>query len=53
MLSKTIKYIRINIKIEDCEKFPFGEFCKTNLYGEEIVFYRCGVRKMNCSASPQ
>ena len=44
---------KLNIKIEDCEKFPFGEFCKTNLYGEEIVLYRSGVRKMNCSASTQ
>ena len=44
---------KLNIEIEKCEKFPFGEFCKINLYGEEIVIYRCGVRKMNCSASTQ
>lgn len=44
---------RFNINIESCEKFPFGEFFKTSLYGENVIFYRCGVRKMNCSASTQ
>lgn len=44
---------RFNINIESCEKFPFGEYFKTNLYGEDVIFYRCGVRKMNCSASTQ
>lgn len=44
---------RMNISIENCSKFPFGEYFKYNLYGEDVVFYRCGVRKMNCSASTQ
>ncbi len=44
---------RFSVKIENCETFPFGEYFKTNLYGEEVIFYRCGVRKMNCSASTQ
>ena len=44
---------RFNIDLDSCEKFPFGEYFKINLYGEELIFYRCGVRKMNCSASTQ
>lgn len=42
-----------NLDIKDCKKFPFGEYFKKNLYGENVIFYRCGVRKMNCSASTQ
>lgn len=44
---------KFNVNIESCEKFLFGEYFQTDLYGENIVFYRCGVRKMNCSASTQ
>ena len=44
---------RFNINIDNCEKSPFGEYFKTNIYGENVIFYRCGVRKMNCSASTQ
>lgn len=44
---------KFDINIESCETFPFGEYFKTNLYGEDVIFYRCGVRKMNCSASTQ
>ena len=44
---------KFNINIESCETFPFGEYFKINLYGEDVMFYRCGVRKMNCSASTQ
>lgn len=44
---------KFNKNIESCEKFPFGEFFKTNIYGEDVIFYRCGVRKTNCSASTQ
>ena len=44
---------KFNINIDNCEKIPLGEYFKTNLYGEEIICYRCGVRKMNCSASTQ
>lgn len=38
---------KFSINIEDCKKFPFGEYFKTNLYGEDVLFYRRGVRKMN------
>ena len=44
---------KLNINVDECNIFPFGEYFKTNLYGEEIILYRCGVRKMNCSASTQ
>jgi len=44
---------KYNIDIESCNKFPFGEYFKIDLYGNDVIFYRCGVRKMNCSASTQ
>lgn len=44
---------KFNIDINNCSTFPLGEYFKINLYGEDVVFYRCGVRKMNCSASTQ
>ncbi len=44
---------KYNMNIEDCSKFPFGEYFKIHLYGQDLIFYRCGVRKMNCSASTQ
>lgn len=44
---------KFNVDINSCSAFPFGEYFKTNIYGEDVVFYRCGVRKMNCSASTQ
>lgn len=44
---------KFNIDVESCETFPFGEYFKINLYNEDVIFYRCGVRKMNCSASTQ
>lgn len=39
--------------INNCNTFPFGEYFKTNLYGEDVIIYKCGARKMNCSASTQ
>lgn len=44
---------KLNINIDKCNTFPFGEYFKTNIYGKEVIFYRCGVRKMNCSAATQ
>jgi adenosylhomocysteine nucleosidase/adenosylhomocysteine/aminodeoxyfutalosine nucleosidase len=44
---------KYNINIEDCKKYPFGEYFITNIYDREVIFYRCGVRKMNCSAATQ
>lgn len=42
-----------NIKESKCKKFPFGEYFKINLYDKELLFYRCGVRKVKSSASTQ
>ena len=39
--------------VSNCNTFPFGEYFKTNLYGEEVIIYKSGARKMNCSASTQ
>ena len=44
---------KFNISLDECTTFPFGEHFKINLYGEDVIFYRCGVRKMNCSAATQ
>lgn len=44
---------KFNINMSSLEKYPLGEYFKTNLYGEDVIFYRSGVRKMNCSASTQ
>lgn len=44
---------KLNIDINECNNFPFGEYFKTNINGKDVVFYRCGVRKMNSSASTQ
>ena len=44
---------KFNISKDNCSKFPFGEYFIINLYGEDVIFYRCGVRKMNASASTQ
>ena len=47
------KAILEKFNISSCEQFPLGEFFKTKIYGEEIIFYNCGSRKMRCSASTQ
>ena len=38
-----------SIKIEDCQKYPFGEY----FIHDSILFFRCGVRKINSSAGTQ
>ena len=44
---------KMNIDINNCKSFPFGEYFITNIDNKEVIFYRCGVRKMNSSASTQ
>lgn len=44
---------KLSVSIDDCTKYPFGEYFITNMYDNEVIFYRCGVRKMNCSAATQ
>lgn len=50
---KEWKAVLEKYNIESCNKFPFGEYFKIHLYDNDVVFYRCGVRKVNCSASTQ
>lgn len=42
-----------NVKDNECGKFPLGEYFKINLYGKELLFYYCGIRKVQSSASTQ
>ena len=44
---------KYDMNIEDCNEFPFGEYFTMNLHDRDVIFYRCGVRKMNSSASTQ
>ena len=41
------------INIDSCNKYPFGEYFTTEINGESVIFYRCGVRKVNSSAATQ
>ena len=38
---------------DDCTQYPFGEYFVTEINGESVIFYRSGVRKVNCSAATQ
>ncbi|MBP3635104.1 MAG: hypothetical protein J6J17_01415 [Bacilli bacterium] len=42
-----------NISEDYLEKYPYGEFYRTNFNGKDIVFYRSGARKINAAASTQ
>lgn len=44
---------KFNISSEICKSYPFGEYFTSNMYGEDLIFYESGVRKMNCSAATQ
>ncbi|MBE6814715.1 MAG: 5'-methylthioadenosine/S-adenosylhomocysteine nucleosidase [Ruminococcaceae bacterium] len=44
---------KFQINIDECTKYPFGEYFTTEINGENVIFYRCGVRKVNCSAATQ
>ncbi len=49
------KAVLDNLQIDtaDCIKYPFGEYFTTEINGESVIFYRCGVRKVNSSAATQ
>ena len=47
------KAILEKYNVLSCEHFSLGEYFKTKIYGEDIIFYNCGSRKMRCSASTQ
>ncbi len=44
---------RFQINIDSCTKYPFGEYFTAEINGESVIFYRCGVRKVICSAATQ
>lgn len=44
---------RFQMNVDCCIKYPFGEYFTTEINGENVLFYRCGVRKVNCSAATQ
>ena len=44
---------KLNVNIENCKNYPFGEYFTFTMYGKDLIFYRCGVRKMKCSAATQ
>lgn len=44
---------KFQMNIDSCTKYPFGEYFTTEINGENVIFYRCGVRKVNSSAATQ
>lgn len=42
-----------NIGEDYLEKYPFGEYYRTEFRGKDIVFFRSGIRKTNASAAAQ
>lgn len=47
----TLEYF--NKILEECETFPFGEYFIRKIHNTDVIFYRCGVRKVCSSASTQ
>lgn len=47
------KVVLEKFKVEDCIEFSLGQYFIKSLYGEDVIFYHCGSRKMRCSASTQ
>lgn len=44
---------KIQINLDSCTEYPFGEYFITEINNEKLLFYRCGVRKVNSSAATQ
>lgn len=44
---------KFKVSAETCVKYPFGEHFTAEINGKNVLFYRCGVRKVNCSAATQ
>lgn len=44
---------RYQLNPDSCIKYPFGEYFNIEINGENVIYYRCGVRKVNCSAATQ
>ena len=44
---------RFEIDLDKCTKYPFGEYFTAEINNEDVLLYRCGVRKVNSSAATQ
>lgn len=44
---------KFQINLDSCTKYPFGEYFTVEINTENVLFYRCGVRKVNSSAATQ
>ena len=44
---------RFQVNLDSCTKYPFGEYFITEINDENVLFYRCGIRKVNSSAATQ
>lgn len=42
-----------NIDDSHLEKYPYGEFYRSVFRNKEVVFFRCGIRKINAAAAVQ
>ncbi len=42
-----------NITEDYLEKYPYGEYYRTNFNGKDIVYFKGGVRKVNAAASTE
>ena len=42
-----------NIDDSHLEKYPYGEFYRTTFKNKDVVFFRCGIRKINAAAATQ
>ena len=44
---------KFQINLDSCTKYPFGEYFTVEINTENVLFYRCRVRKVNSSAATQ
>ena len=44
---------KFQIDLDSCTEYPFGEYFTAEINNEDVLFYRCGVRKVNSSAATQ
>ena len=44
---------KFQIDLDSCTEYPFGEYFIAEINNKDVLFYRCGVRKVNSSAATQ
>ena len=44
---------KFQIDLDRCTEYPFGEYFIAEINNKDVLFYRCGVRKVNSSAATQ